>query len=65
VLIVGCCRRSWVLVRGVVLGRVRRWWGGAGPLSVFVGGARRRRGEGGDEVWALWTMVVVEEQEKD
>ena len=26
----GRCRRSWALVRGVVLGRVRRWWGGAG-----------------------------------
>jgi len=45
----GRCHRSWVLVHGVVLGRVHRWWGGAGsgplsstlgwcgPLSSFVG----------------------------
>jgi len=35
----GRCCRSWVLVRGVVLGRVRRWWGGAGsgPLSSTLG----------------------------
>jgi len=30
VLIVGHCLLLWALVRGVVLGRVRRWWGGAG-----------------------------------
>ena len=49
-LIVGCSRRSWVLVHGVVLvvgccrhhwwggvGRCHHWWGGAEPLLVFVG----------------------------
>ena len=49
VLIVGRCRRSWALVRGVVLGRVRRWWGGAGtgPLSSLVG-------------WCwYWAVVIV------
>ena len=49
-LIVGRCRRSWALVRGVVLGRVHHSWGGAGSgllswllvgwcwASVVVGG---------------------------
>jgi len=48
VLIVGRCRCSWVLVCGVVLGRVCRSWGGAGsgPLSSpFLG-------------WC-WAVVVI------
>ena len=35
-LIVGCCHRSWALVRGVVLGHVRRWWGGAGSGPLLL-----------------------------
>jgi len=48
VLIVGRCHRSWALVHGVVLGHVRRLWGGAGsgPLSLpFLG-------------WC-WAIVVI------
>jgi len=48
VLIVGRCRRSWALVRGVVLGHVRCWWGGAGsgPLLLPLVG------------WC-WAIVIV------
>ena len=47
-LIVGCCRRSWVLVHGVVLGHVCCWWGGAGSglLSLPLVG------------WC-WAIVIV------
>jgi len=44
VLIVGRCRRSWALIRGVVLGHVRHSWGGAGS-GPFLG-------------WC-WAVVVV------
>jgi len=48
VLIVGCCCRSWALVRGVVLGCVCHWWGGAGsgPLLLPLVG------------WC-WAVVIV------
>jgi len=48
VLIVGRCRHSWALVCGVVLGHVRRSWGGAGSgllSSLFLG-------------WC-WAIVVI------
>ena len=47
-LIVGRCCHSWALVRGVVLGHVHRWWGGAGsgPLSSLLVG------------WC-WAVVVI------
>ena len=47
-LIVGRCRRLWVLVHGVVLGCVRCWWGGAGsgPLSSPLVG------------WC-WAIVII------
>ena len=66
----GHCRRSWALVRGVVLGRVHRWWGGAGsgplgwcgPLSSFVGWCWAwvlvADAGGGDGPSSWWVVVV-------
>jgi len=35
------------------------WW------ALWVAASKRRRWQRGGGAWALWTMVVVEEQEKD
>jgi len=35
------------------------WW------ALWVAASKRRRWRRGGGAWALWTMVVVEEQEKD
>ena len=62
-LIVGRCRCSWALVRGVVLGHVRHWWGGAGPLSSLVGWCWAIVGVGGvllgggDGPLSWWVVV--------
>jgi len=64
VLIVGRCHCLWVLVRGVVLGHVHRWWGGAGPLSSLVGWCWAIVGVGGVVMghhlggW-WWALVAV------
>ena len=57
-----------MLLRGVVLGRVRRWWGGAGPLSSLVGWCWAVVGVGGVVLGVVmghrlggwwWALVAV------